>query len=406
MIQDFTLPNGLRALLVPDQQTPRVAVAVHYGVGFRSEQPGQEGLAHLFEHLMFCGSENFPGGSYFREVLESGGWANATTHQDYTEYFQVVTADRLESALFAEADRMRAPTLNAESLAAQLNFVEQEIATARADATACASWPLLGQAMFDDFANAHDGYGELTALRNTSLVTCRRFALDHYVPANAVLTVTGRFDSDHVTRLVKGYFGDIPSSPPMCPAGPLETASGPSREIEVRGAAGSASVVAVGFRLPGPELGLTEYVAHMVVAQILADTGVPSDADAPLPVTARCGFFQPMDALSPDVLQVVARLPEKFDPALLPVSLGDRLKRIAAAPNSALSKRAAGALVIDFYRRSHEPLARARSLGRNALLFGDPRPSLSLPDLILRSDPASAAARLLEQRPSVVVVRS
>lgn len=105
----FTLPNGLRVLLQHQPGIPRAAVSVHYGVGFRSEPPGREGFAHLFEHLMFRGSASLPGGRFYDHVHRLGSRANGTTHQDYTDYYQVAPAEALEQALFAEADRMRAP---------------------------------------------------------------------------------------------------------------------------------------------------------------------------------------------------------------------------------------------------------------------------------------------------------
>ena len=104
-----TLPNGLRVLLVPDPTTPVVGVAVHVDVGFRSEPEGRTGFAHLFEHLMFQGSESLEKLAHFRHVQSSGGVFNGSTHQDYTDYFEVLPAAALERALFLEADRLRAP---------------------------------------------------------------------------------------------------------------------------------------------------------------------------------------------------------------------------------------------------------------------------------------------------------
>ena len=106
-----TLSNGLRVLVVPDQVTPVVGVAVHVDVGFRSEPEGRTGFAHLFEHLMFQGSESLEKLAHFRHVQSSGGVFNGSTHQDYTDYFEVLPAAALERALFLEADRLRAPKL-------------------------------------------------------------------------------------------------------------------------------------------------------------------------------------------------------------------------------------------------------------------------------------------------------
>src|SRR5947199_10378666 len=109
-----TLSNGLRVVLSPDQSAPVVAVGVHYDVGFRSEPEGRTGFAHLFEHLMFQGSESLEKLAHFRYVQSSGGSFNGSTHPDYTNYFETLPSNALERALFLEADRMRSPRITGE----------------------------------------------------------------------------------------------------------------------------------------------------------------------------------------------------------------------------------------------------------------------------------------------------
>src|SRR5207248_8720328 len=122
-----TLDNGLRVILAPDKTAPVVAVAVFYDVGFRSEPEGRTGFAHLFEHLMFQGSENLEKLAHFKIVQSSGGTFNGSTHPDYTDYHEVLPAAALERALFLEADRMRAPKLTQDNLANQIDVVKEEI---------------------------------------------------------------------------------------------------------------------------------------------------------------------------------------------------------------------------------------------------------------------------------------
>src|SRR5256885_1654645 len=123
----FTLPNGLRVVLAPDPTSPVIGVSVHYDVGFRSEPEGRTGFAHLFEHLMFQGSESLEKLAHFRHVQSSGGTFNGSTHPDYTDYFMVLPSAGLERALFLEADRMRAPKLTEENLRNQIDVVKEEI---------------------------------------------------------------------------------------------------------------------------------------------------------------------------------------------------------------------------------------------------------------------------------------
>src|SRR5918998_1294591 len=122
-----TLSNGLRVVLAPDRSAPVVAVSGHYDVGFRSEPEGRTGFAHLFEHLMFQGSESLEKLAHFRHVQSSGGTFNGSTHPDYTDYYQVLPSAALERALFLEADRMRAPKITEENLRNQIDVVKEEI---------------------------------------------------------------------------------------------------------------------------------------------------------------------------------------------------------------------------------------------------------------------------------------
>ncbi|MGH3902910.1 MAG: M16 family metallopeptidase, partial [Pseudonocardiaceae bacterium] len=122
-----TLPSGLRVVLAPDRSARVVVVSMHYDVGFRSEPEGRTGFAHLFEHLMFQGSESLEKLAHSRCVQESGGTSNGSTHLDYTNYFEVLPSAALERALFLEADRMRAPRITAENLRNQVDVVKEEI---------------------------------------------------------------------------------------------------------------------------------------------------------------------------------------------------------------------------------------------------------------------------------------
>ena len=126
-VERFTLDNGLRVVLAPDRSAPVIGVAVVYDVGIRSEPEGRTGFAHLFEHLMFQGSENLEKLAHFRHVQGAGGTFNGSTHLDYTDYFETLPSNALERALFLEADRMRGPRLTEENLRNQVDVVKEEI---------------------------------------------------------------------------------------------------------------------------------------------------------------------------------------------------------------------------------------------------------------------------------------
>ena len=126
-VERVTLRNGLRVVLAPDKAAPVVGVGVYYDVGFRSEPEGRTGFAHLFEHLMFQGSENVGKAQHPQYVQGAGGTFNGSTHPDYTNYFELLPAGALELALFLEADRMRAPRITQENLENQIAVVQEEI---------------------------------------------------------------------------------------------------------------------------------------------------------------------------------------------------------------------------------------------------------------------------------------
>ena len=211
-----TLSNGLRVLLAPDPNTPVVGVAVHVDVGFRSEPEGRTGFAHLFEHLMFQGSESLEKLAHFRHVQGSGGVFNGSTHQDYTDYFEVLPAAALERALFLEADRLRAPKLTTENLRNQVDVVKEEIRLNVLNRPYGGfPWILLPPVLYDTFPNAHNGYGDFTELEQASLDDAAAFFDTYYAPGNAQVTVAGYLgaDVDRVLALVEKHFGDIPARP-------------------------------------------------------------------------------------------------------------------------------------------------------------------------------------------------
>jgi predicted Zn-dependent peptidase len=121
------LDNGLKVILSPDHTAPTVVVAVYYNIGFRIEPRNRTGFAHLFEHMMFQGSENLGKMEFIRLVQRNGGVLNGSTRFDFTNYFEVVPAHKLETALWAEADRMKGLAITQENLTNQQGVVKNEV---------------------------------------------------------------------------------------------------------------------------------------------------------------------------------------------------------------------------------------------------------------------------------------
>jgi zinc protease len=215
-IDYFTLPNGLRVVLSPDHTSPTAAVGVYYDIGFRVEPRDRTGFAHLFEHMMFQGSQNLGKLEFTRLVESNGGVINGSTRFDFTNYFDVVPANTLETILWAEADRMRGLTVTAANLANQKSVVASEVRVTVIN-RAYGDWPWLvvPQQANKNWYNAHNFYGDLKDIENATLAEVQQFFHTYYVPNNAALVVVGDFDPAVVRGWVTRYFGPIARGAPV-----------------------------------------------------------------------------------------------------------------------------------------------------------------------------------------------
>ncbi len=212
-LRDIRLDNGLRLILVPDHSAPVYAIDVAYNVGSRNERPGRTGFAHLFEHMMFQGSENVGKGEHFIQVLNNGGGMNGTTNEDRTTYFEELPKNQLDLGLFLEADRMRALNINQANLDNQRNAVQEERRQGIDNQPYGRAQLDVDNLSFDNFAYKHSTIGSMIDLNAASIDDVKDFFRIYYAPNNAVLTLVGDFDPDAALAQVKKYFGSIPSQP-------------------------------------------------------------------------------------------------------------------------------------------------------------------------------------------------
>jgi predicted Zn-dependent peptidase len=268
----FTLDNGLRVVLTPDRSAPVVGVAVIYDVGIRSEPQGRTGFAHLFEHLMFQGSENLEKLAHFRHVQGAGGTFNGSTHLDYTDYFEVLPSGALERALFLEADRMRGPRLTEENLRNQVDVVKEEIRVNVLNRPYGGfPWLKLPPVMFETFPNAHDGYGSFADLESATVQDAQDFFDHYYACGNATLAVAGDFDVAKATEMIKRHFGDVPARPaPARPDFDEPGLTAERREVYTDRLA-PLPAVAGGYRVPDPIGDFTGFLPYLVLAEVLTD---------------------------------------------------------------------------------------------------------------------------------------
>ncbi|MGD9564365.1 MAG: M16 family metallopeptidase [Pyrinomonadaceae bacterium] len=212
-IEQYTLDNGLRVVLNPDHAVPVVAIAVYYDVGSRNEREGRTGFAHLFEHMMFQGSENVGKAEHFQFIMKAGGTMNGTTSSERTNYFETLPASELPLALWLESDRMRSLAVTQENLDNQREAVKEEKRLRYDNQPYGQIFDLIAEMIYKNFANAHSTIGSMEDLDDATVEDVQEFFRTYYAPNNAVLVLSGAVDPDTARELIETYFGDIPSQP-------------------------------------------------------------------------------------------------------------------------------------------------------------------------------------------------
>ncbi len=205
-----TLPNGLRVYAMPDANTANVSVQVWYDVGSVDDPEGRSGFAHLFEHIMFKSTRNMPEQFFDRLTEDVGGFNNASTYDDFTNYYEVVPANHLERVLWAEADRMGSLVVNEASFESERDVVKEELRQrVLASPYGRLFYLYLNQTNYDVHPYGRPGIGSIEDLDAATVEDVRAFHATYYRPDNAVLVVAGNFDQAQLDRWVDQYFGDI-----------------------------------------------------------------------------------------------------------------------------------------------------------------------------------------------------
>jgi len=269
-VEYYKLPNGLRVVLSEDHTSPIVCVAVYYRIGFRVEPKDRTGFAHLFEHMMFQGSQNLGKMEFIRLVQQNGGILNGSTRFDFTNYFEVLPSNKLETALWAEADRMNGLAVNQDNLKNQQGVVGNEVKVNVLNAP-YGGFPWLDMPQYanTNWYNAHNFYGDLKDIEAATLTDVQAFFKTYYAPNNAALVIAGEFDPVEARRWVEKYFGPIkPSELP-----PWPDLSEPRQEKEKRVSRvdplAKRPAMAIAYHMP--ERNSPEYFAMGLIDQILIE---------------------------------------------------------------------------------------------------------------------------------------
>ncbi len=417
-VERFTLPNGLRVVLTPDQNAPVVGVAVVYDVGIRSEPEGRTGFAHLFEHLMFQGSANLEKLAHFRHVQGSGGTFNGSTHFDYTDYYETLPGNALERALFLEADRMRGPRLTEENLRNQVDVVKEEIRVNVLNRPYGGfPWLKLPPVMFDTYPNAHDGYGSFDDLEAATVADAAEFFDRYYASGNAVVAVAGDFDPPAAKALVERHFGDVPARPaPELPDFAEPDLTGERRQSYTDRLA-PLPAVASAWRVPDPITDLPGYLPYVVLAEVLTDGDASRLVErlvlrdrAVTSVGGYIGFMgEPFAVRNPTALLLQAHLPPGGDVEKVLRTIDEEADRLA---NDGLAEgelaRTQARMVTHLLRDTDAVLGRAMQLAVLEVQRGEPGLINELPRLVGEVTEeqirAAAASLTVGRRATVEVV--
>ena len=211
--KETTLKNGLRVITVEDRSAPVIALSITYNVGSRDERQGRTGFAHLFEHMMFKGSENVGSGEHFLLVFNNGGTMNGTTNEDRTNYFEALPSNQLDLALFLEADRMKSLAITKENLDNQRNAVQEERRLGVDNQPYGVSQEKHQEMMYDNFAYKHSTIGSMDDLNAASVEDVAAFFKMYYAPNNAVLVLVGDFNTNEALAKIRASFEGIARQP-------------------------------------------------------------------------------------------------------------------------------------------------------------------------------------------------
>lgn len=261
------LSNGLRVIIHTDMSSPMVAVNVVYDVGSRDENPEMTGFAHLFEHLMFGGSANAP--DFDGPIQNAGGENNAFTNTDMTNFYDVVPADNIETALWLESDRMKQLIFSQQALEVQKKVVIEEFKETCLSEPYGDLWHHLSSLAYRSHSYRWPTIGkEISHIEEADLENVKDFFYKHYTPQNAILVISGNVDAANALMLVDKWFADIPSGNKYDRSITREPAQEEYRSKTVRG---NVPIPAIYLSFHMVERTHTDYYAYDLLSDVLSN---------------------------------------------------------------------------------------------------------------------------------------
>ena len=406
-IEEFTLGNGLRVVLSQDHTIPVVSVAVYYDVGSRNEKEGRTGFAHLFEHMMFQGSENVPKAAHFQYIFNAGGTMNGTTSTERTNYFETLPSNYLPLAFWLESDRMRSLKVTQENLDNQRNAVQEEKRLRYDNQPYVNAFLRMNELIFTNPANAHSTIGSMEDLDAATIEDVQEFFRIYYAPNNAVITVVGDFNNAEARALANKYFGSIPSQPVPPGVDVSETENVAIREETFNDPLAPAPAFVLGWKIP--ERRTPEFYALSLAGTLLFE----GDSSR---------LYQKLVKGDESVVSIEGGIDERRGPSAFYIfalpkpgeavgkireQIFDEIKRIATdGPTEAEMEKLRNSLCNDAVRGRQSTMYRAQRLAEFALYDSDPRLVDSELDHYLRitgEDIRNAVARYVDVENRVVL---
>jgi zinc protease len=373
-IEEFTLANGLRVVFSPDRAIPVVSVAVYYDVGSRNEKQGRTGFAHLFEHMMFQGSENVPKAAHFQYIFNAGGTMNGTTSTERTNYFETLPSNYLPLAFWLESDRMRSLKVTQENLDNQRNAVQEEKRLRYDNQPYVTAFLRMNELLFANPANSHSTIGSMEDLDAATIDDVQEFFRIYYAPNNAVLTVVGDFDKNEARALVEKYFDSIPAQPVPPPVDVYEPEAVAIREETFHDVLAPAPAFVLGWKIP--ERRTPEFHALSLAGTLLFE----GDSSR---------LYQKLVKGDESVVSIEGGVDERRGPSALYIfalpkpgeevdkireQIFEEIKRIAAdGPSEAEMEKLRNSLCNEAVRGRQSTMYRAQRLAEFALYDSDPR---------------------------------
>ncbi len=367
------LDNGLRVIIAEDHDAPVYSIAVTYDVGSRDERAGRTGFAHLFEHMMFKGSDKVGPGEHFYLIFNNGGNMNGTTNADRTNYFETLPKNQLDLGLFLESDRMRSLAITKENLDNQRNAVQEERRLSYDNRPYGGTQEKQLELVYDAFPYKHSTIGSMTDLNAATVDDVKDFFRTYYAPNNAVVAIVGDVNTAETLAKVKKYFGDIPKQPAAKPVDFTEPPRTEERRAEIADKLARIPQLLISYKLP--EGNSPDAVAAGMLNTILS-SGESSRLYQKLvkekELAAQVGGY--VDARrGPSTLNIIAMVRPGKDPKEVEAIIDEEVARLHSEPVTANELlRARNTALRNATQARESSLSRAITLAGDAAIFKDP----------------------------------